>query len=195
MNQFDTLAERYRRYRAVHKYDRWLRFWLLDSALFLIKLSIVVAAFIVLLHVTPQVPGYLGNLIAQWQGKPVAQTAVAVATPATPKPVLDGVTTHSAALENKTVIPASMEPETASPSLPAWQLVTIAVNRANLREQASTSSDVLGVIRKGSTLTLFDISGRWAQVETNDERGIAGYVHVSLLEESEEQLKRKIVSP
>ncbi len=196
MNEFDTLAERYRRYRAVHKYDRWLRFWILDSVLFLIKLAVIVIAFLTLVHFTPQVPAYFKSLVAQSQGEPPEQRITATnAAPDSAIQGLEGAATHSVELEQKTVIPASLEPENIQPSLPAWQLVTIAVSRANLREQPTTQSPVLGQLARGNTLTLFDVSGKWAQVATNDERGISGYVHVSLLEEREDQLLRKSVSP
>lgn len=59
---------------------------------------------------------------------------------------------------------------------------TIKADQTNLRSQPSTASPVLKTLKKGQTITVFDNTGIWVQVATNDGLGTTGYIHNRLLE-------------
>ena len=188
MNLFDTLLERYRRHRAIHKYDRKFSFWLIDCSVFLVKLSLLGFALLTLVHYVPQAPTFVSQQIAAFRGDAEAPTAPVVEAPAELAEVVIAERQPPA----EAIIPASLP---AAPVAKPLTLVTIDTQRANLRERPTTRSNVLGQLPRGSKLTLFDITGNWAQVATNDELGLNGYVHLSLLKESESQLNQQLVSP
>jgi hypothetical protein len=196
MKLFDTMAERYRRHRAIHKYDRWLRFWLLDTAIFLVKLALIAGVVISVIHYTPLIPDSVRQYAMDWRANPT-QSAVATSsqTLTTDTTNVDEDSPQNSGLAERTVIPASLAPQIASQGPTTLKVVTIEVALANLRERPTTDSAILGQLRNGSKISLFGMSGRWAQVATNDESGITGYVHVSLLEEDEGQLRQQFASP
>lgn len=59
---------------------------------------------------------------------------------------------------------------------------TIKADQTNLRSQPFADAPVIKTLNKGQTITVFDDSGKWVQVATNDGQGTTGYVHHSLLE-------------
>ncbi len=196
MKLFDTLAERYRRHRAIHKYDRWLRFWLLDTAIFLVKMALIAGVVLSVIHYTPLIPETVRQYAMNWRANPTtSDVADASHTLTTDTANPSETLTRPPELAEKTVIPASLTPQISSSGPTALKVVTIEVALANLRERPTTDSAILGQLRNGSKITLFGMSGRWAQVATNDESGITGFIHVSLLEEDESQLRQQFASP
>lgn len=90
-----------------------------------------------------------------------------------PLPVVSAPASKDTALLN--------ENATAS-AVTVLPVYTIKAENTNLRAQPSTEASIIKSLAKGETITVFDSSGVWVQVATNDGLGTTGYVHNSLLE-------------
>ncbi len=60
-------------------------------------------------------------------------------------------------------------------------------DQTRLRSGPSRNSDILLLLAKGDSITIFDTVGEWTHVGANDGSSTMGYVHNSLLDNSAEQ--------
>lgn len=58
---------------------------------------------------------------------------------------------------------------------------TIELNNSRLRSRPAFDAEVIKMLKKGQTITVFAKVGEWTQIATNDGAGTTGYIHNSLL--------------
>lgn len=89
---------------------------------------------------------------------------------------------------NASVVAASSKADVVSQStsesavLPVFK---VAKDRVNLRSSPAFGSEVLDILDIGQTITVFDSSGQWVHVATNDGTGTTGYIHNTMVERND----------
>lgn len=209
MQLYYSLAERYRRHRAIHQYDYAIRFWLLDSLFFVLKMLALTAIVLSLLHFGRQLP-------AIWSSAESVAAVDAQATasaPASPEPGLvlglvpSRAAVRSVVVDSSGAVTDDSESNTdnrrlvvaasSQPTAPFLKTLTITATRVNLREGPGKENPVIAQLSRGTRVSFFGLDGNWVEVGTHDINGVSGFVHGSLIDKSRAELEQlqRAVSP
>ncbi len=88
----------------------------------------------------------------------------------------------SAAVDESDNSSTNQKPDSSLSSVTVLPVYTINANQTNLRSQPNLDAAIVKLLNKGQTVSVFDSTGNWVQVATNDGAGTTGYVHKSLVE-------------
>lgn len=93
---------------------------------------------------------------------------------------------EKAALRRQGIIPViatvnTSAKEVKTPEIEVLPVLGVKGDQARLRSGPSRDSDVLALLNKGDTITVFNTVGKWTHVGINDGSSTTGYIHSSLL--------------